>query len=116
MAENQIVRANTGLAIPPPLPDNDIVVTAGIGGPVVHVSTKIVKINGRSYRMDPAQLIRMIKTVTQTIGEYKNMDNPNAAYIINAMRKGRSDMVSDLESHFRIHWKIDENGNSFFWM
>ncbi len=59
----------------------------------------------------------MIKQVTQTIGEYKDRDNPYSGYVIGALRKARSDMVTDLESHFNIHWEIDEHsGKSIFYM
>jgi len=86
-------------------------------GAVVQVREKSVKIDGKVYKIDPQHLIRMIKQVTQTIGEYKNKDNPYSAYVVGALRKARSDMVSDLEHHFKIQWEIDEgSGRSVFYM
>lgn len=83
---------------------------------IVQVRAKAIKIGDKVYNIDPQQLIRMIKQVTQTIGEYKNRDNPYAGYVIGALRKARSDMVSDLEHHFNIHWEIDEEGKCVFFM
>lgn len=86
-------------------------------GSVVQVRPKSLKIGGKVYNVDPHQLIRMIKQVTQTIGEYKDKDNPYAGYVVGALRKARADMVSDLEHHFNIHWQIDEaSGRSIFYM
>ena len=87
------------------------------GGALVQVRSKALKIDGKVYNVDPRQLIRMIKQVTQTIGEYKSKDNPYSGYVIGALRKARSDMVSDLEHHFNILWEIDEaTGRSVFYM
>jgi hypothetical protein len=108
--------------------DNDIVVykaptsKGGITlsprrGELVQVRPKSLKIDGKVFQVDPKELIRMIKQVTQTIGEYKNRDNPYASYVIGALRKARNDMVSDLEHHFKIHWEIDEEtGRSIFYV
>ena len=83
----------------------------------ISVRSKSLKISGKDYDIDPHQLMRMIRQVTQTIGEYKNRDNPYASYVIGALRKARSDMVSDLEHHFHIHWEIDEsNGRCTFYL
>lgn len=104
--------------------DDDIVIHQGKPltnyrpkGEMVQVRAKPIKIAGKTYNIDPRQLIRMIKQVTQTIGEYKDKDNPYANYVIGALRKARSDMVSDLEQHFGINWEIDEaSGRSIFYM
>jgi hypothetical protein len=107
--------------------DNDVIVyenrkasgiaLSGSRGAVVQVRSKSLKISGEVYEVDPRTLIRMIKQVTQTIGEYKDKNNPYAAYVVSALRKARSDMVSDLEHHFRINWEIDEaTGKSIFYM
>jgi len=86
-------------------------------GEMVQVRPKSLKIGGKVYEVDPRQLIRMIKQVTQTIGEYKDRENPYAGYVIGALRKARNDMVSDLETHFNIQWEIDEHsGRSIFYM
>lgn len=104
-------------------PVDDVVIYQGnplVGRPrgeMVQVRPKALKIAGKVYNVDPRQLIRMIKQVTQTIGEYKDKENPYSGYVIGALRKARSDMVSDLESHFNIHWEIDEHtGRSVFYM
>ena len=108
-----------------PKDDDDIVIYRGKGavanykpkGEMVQVRAKPLKIAGKTYNVDPRQLIRMIKQVTQTIGEYKDKDNPYGSYVVGALRKARSDMVSDLEHHFSIHWEIDEaSGRSIFYM
>lgn len=101
--------------------DQDVVVYQGHPGKphstMVHVRSKPLKVGGKIYNVDAKQLIRMIRQVTQTIGEYKERDNIYAGYVIGALRKCRSDMVSDLETHFGIHWEIDEScGQSIFYM
>ena len=104
--------------------DQDVVVYQGHpiatkphGGTAVQVRAKPLKINGKVYDVDPKQLIRMIKQITQTIGEYKERDNVYSGYVVSALRKCRSDMISDLEQHFHIHWEIDEaSGRSIFYM
>jgi len=81
----------------------------------VRRSTAVVRVMGENFEIDPSQFIRMIRQITQTIGEYKAMDNVYGRYVIPALRKARSDMVSDLENKFGIHWEIDSNGNSRFY-
>ncbi len=83
-------------------------------GTVIETRAKQIKVSGAEYLIDHESLCRAIKNVTQTIGEYKQKDNAYARYVIPALRKARSDMVSDLESHFGIHWEIDEGGRSRF--
>lgn len=109
--------------VPIDVEGNDIVVHQGAiapvkqNGAVVRVRSRQLKIAGQVYTVDPQQLMRMIRQVTQTIGEYKDQDNPYAEYVVRGMRKTRSDMVSDLEHHFKIHWQIDEaDGRSVFYM
>jgi len=80
----------------------------------VPASCRVIKVGGELFQIDPAQLMRMIKQITQTIGEYKAMENAYGRYIIPALRKARSDMVSDLENNFGIHWEIDASGSSRF--
>lgn len=97
--------------------DNSVIIFQGKKQSVVQVRPKTLTVAGKKYNIDPHQLIRMIKQVTQTIGEYKDQENPYSAYVVGAMRKARSDMVSDLEHHFGIHWQIDEvTGKSVFYM
>ena len=83
-------------------------------GTVIEHRAKPIKVSDAEYLIDHESLCRAVKQITQTIGEYKRMDNAYSHYVIPAMRKARSDMVSDLESHFGIHWEIDENGRSRF--
>jgi len=82
------------------------------------VSTKKpITICGSTHRVDHESLIRMVRQVTQTIGEYNGQDTPYAAYIVGALRKARADMVSDLERYFGVHWRIDEaTGKSIFYV
>lgn len=82
---------------------------------VKKTKTKEIIISGKKCVVDAEQLIRMVKQVCQSIGEHKNFDNAYANYIVPALRKSRSDIVSDLEHHFGIHWKLDNEGNSVFY-
>jgi len=97
--------------------------TTAIGIPVqqfpklIHFQAKQLTINGTVCLIDAEQLMGMIKNITQTIGEYKNMNNPMKHYVIPGLRKIRRDMVNDLEHHFHIHWQINQNtGECIFWM
>ncbi|MDE2104738.1 MAG: hypothetical protein KGL39_46305 [Patescibacteria group bacterium] len=74
----------------------------------IQSSKKTISVAGHPFRVDHESLIRMIRQVTQTIGEYREQDTPYAAYIVNALRKARADMASDLEHFFGVHWRIDE--------
>lgn len=84
------------------------------GGTNVTFRSKKITINGKSFEIDPRSLIRMIKQTTQSIGEYKDQDNPYSAFIISALRKTRADMVSALENKFGIYWQIGTSGESVF--
>ena len=101
---------------------NDLVIYNGNplakrgGGAVVQVRAKEIMVAGKKVTLDPYQLIRMIKQVTQTIGEYKGQNNPYALYVVKGMRKIRCDMVSDLEHNFRINWQVGDDGTSVFYM
>lgn len=75
----------------------------------IQIKSKAIKINGKKFDVDPRQLIRMIKHITQSIGDYKNQDNPAAEYAISALRKARADIVSALETNFKIYWELDQN-------
>lgn len=76
---------------------------------------KAITISGKTHQLDPKQLCRIIMHTTQQIGEYKAMNNPYSAYVVNALRKARNDMVSDLETNFGIGHQIAENGRSVFY-
>ncbi len=78
---------------------------------------KLVTVAGKQHELDHEALIRMVRQVTQTIGEYASQETTYAAYIANALRKARADMVSDLEHYFGVHWRIDEaTGKSVFYL
>ena len=72
-------------------------------------------IKGKKFSVDARALMRMIKNITQTIGEYKRTNNPLAEYAISALRKSRSDVAADLENTFHIYMTIDkETGETIF--
>ena len=98
-------------------PASEEIVVAQRTGAVVQVRSRMLTIKGKRFTVDPYQLIRIIKRVTQSIGEYRDAENPYAAYVVDGLRKARGDMVSDLENNFHIHWQIDQHtGNSVFFM
>jgi hypothetical protein len=83
--------------------------------PIVQIRKKAIAISGKVHQLDPKQLCRIIMHTTQQIGEYKAMNNPYSAYVVNALRKARNDMVSDLETNFNIGHRVGENGKSIFY-
>jgi len=90
--------------------------TRPAGGTVLRVRRREITIADKKYEADPHDLITMIRTVTQQIGDYKQQDNLLAKYMMDALRKARSAMVSDLQK-FGIHWEVDKaTGESVFWM
>ena len=88
---------------------------SNVRGNLSHIRPKQIRKFGELVYLDPELLMRMIRRVTQNIGEYNDVDNVYAKYIVPALRKARGDMVSDLETHFRIHWRLDEQGRSDFY-
>jgi hypothetical protein len=80
----------------------------------VRSEPKGIVVGGEEFATDAPTLMRMIRQVTQTIGEYKHMDNIYSRYVIPALRKARSDIVSDLERHFGIKWELNTQGHSVF--
>jgi len=105
--------------------DNDTDIVIHKGNPIakkpanalVQVRSKELMIAGQKRKVDPYQLIRMIKRVTQNIGEYKDSDDVYSALICGALRKARGDLVTILESEFHIHWQINQDtGESVFFM
>lgn len=87
------------------------------GNAIVQVRSKELMVAGKKRKVDPYQLIRLIKRVTQNIGEYKDNEDVYSAVIIGALRKARGDLVGILEEEFHIHWQIDETtGHSVFHM
>ncbi len=121
---NALIKRNDLTKSPAKAPDNtsiivqddtDIIIQR-THGVVIQERPKTLMVNGAKCKLTYIQLIRMIKQVTQTIGEYKDMDNPSSQYMIPGARKARADMVADLESNFGIHWIIDEKtGKSIFY-
>jgi hypothetical protein len=98
---------------------NDIVIHNGprTGGAIVQVRSKMMTVAGKKVNVDPYQLIRLIKRVTQNIGEYKQHEDVYGAVIIGALRKARGDLVNILEDEFHIHWQISpDTGESTFYM
>jgi len=75
---------------------------------------KTISIGGQNFDIDAPTFIRMIKQITQAIGEYKRMDNVYSRYIIPSLRKSRSDMLSDLEQHFHVKWEIVDGQSVFY--
>jgi hypothetical protein len=90
--------------------------TRQVGGTILQVKKREVEIDGIKFDADPYDLITMIRTVTQQIGEYKDQQNLFGKYMVAGLRKVRASMVADLQK-FGIHWEIDKNsGESMFWM
>ena len=89
----------------------------GNGGAIVQVRSREIMLAGEKRKVDPYQLIRMVKRVTQNIGEYKGQEDVYSKIVIGALRKARGDLVNSLEHNFGIHWQIDEEtGQSIFYM
>lgn len=84
---------------------------------MIRVKKKEITIGKDKYKVDAYDLMRMIRQVTQTIGEYKEAEHTYSAYVIHGLRKVRNDMASDLETHFSIHFQIDpQTGKSIFFL
>jgi hypothetical protein len=92
---------------------NDIVIRKGNN--IVQIKAKEIIIAGERHKVDPYQLIRMIRRVTQNIGEYKLTEDVYSAVITGALRKARGDLVGILEKDFNIHWQIGDDGTSIFY-
>lgn len=90
--------------------------TRQVGGTVLHVKKREVDIDGLKVAADPHDLITMVRTVTQQIGEYKAQNSLYGKYMVSGLRKVRAIIVADLQK-FGIHWEIDKtSGESMFWM
>jgi hypothetical protein len=124
---NQIIPQNQSLpslrslrvapSTPAPVARQDtITVSNGFRGQEIRVRAKQINVDGHLHMVDPYQLMGMIKNVTQTIGKYKNMQTLYGDLVVTGLRKVRRDMVSHLESNFRIHWGLDEQSVSMFYM
>ena len=100
-----------------PRQNSDIVIHKKDNGAIVQIRTKEIAINGEKRKVDPYQLIRMVRRITQEIGSYKMDNNIAAEFMIRALRKARGDIVSMLEEEFSIKWQInEENGKSTFYV
>ena len=87
-----------------------------VGGTMLHVRKREIEIAGQRLTADPHDLMAMIRTVTQQIGDYKKQDNLLGQYMVEGLRKVRATIVSDLQK-FGIHWEIDKStGESYFYM
>jgi len=73
-----------------------------------------VAIDGEKFQIDAPTLMRIVRHLTQSIGEYKRRDHIYARYVIPALRKARGDVVSDLEKHFGIKWELKDGRSVFF--
>lgn len=82
----------------------------------VQSRSKKVMLAGKKVEVNPQQLIRCIKRITQNIGEYKATDDVYSHAIVTALRKARGDLVSILENEFHINWQISDSGESVFFM
>jgi hypothetical protein len=80
----------------------------------IQEALRTVTIAGETRSVDPQQLVRLIRRVTQTIGEYTGRDDIYSAIIAKALREARGELVTVLEDSFGVHWRI-ENGKSVFW-
>jgi hypothetical protein len=92
----------------------ELVVNNGARGQAIQVRAKEIMVAGKYRMVDPYQLMAMIKNVTQSIGEYKGMDNMFGDMVVGGFRKIRRDMVAQLEENFRIRWSLDDSGVSTF--
>ncbi len=85
-------------------------------GITIKIPTAKINVDGRLVDVDPRELIRIVKYITQSIGEYKRQGNLYAGYAVPALRKARSPVVADLERHFGITWRINtQSGVSEFY-
>ncbi len=83
----------------------------------VQFKGKELMIAGKKTKVNPQQLIRCIKRITQNIGEYKATEDVYSSVVVGALRKARGDLVSILESEFHINWQINsDTGESVFYM
>jgi hypothetical protein len=114
--ETTLVKKTPSTDLAPKQSNNDILIGRPSGaGAMVQVRSKQVVIGGKRIDIDPYQLIRLIKRVTQNIGEYKDLDDAYSTIVCGALRKARGDLVNILECEFHIHWQV-ENGKSIFFM
>jgi len=74
-----------------------------------------VVVNGEEFHLNALELARMVRNVTQQIGQHKHTGNAYSSYMLHSLRTMRNQMVSDLEHHFRIGHVIDGSGKSVFY-
>ena len=84
---------------------------------LIRAKEKNIQIGKQAFSVDVYALCGMIRRVTQQIGQYNENDqDAYAAFMVAGLRKIRADMVSSLESAFNVHFHIDDNGNSQFYL
>lgn len=84
---------------------------------LIRAKEKNVQIGKNTYAVDVYEVCGMIRRITQQIGQYnENQNDAYAAYMVAGLRKIRADMVATLESNFGVHFYIDDNGNSSFYL
>lgn len=76
--------------------------------------TRTIFVGGQKCRVNPVEVIRQIKMLTQQIGQYKSDDNPMSLIIVRGLRSSRAEFVQILEQEFKIFWKISLTGDSIF--
>ena len=85
-------------------------------GQVLHIKRRSIEIEGEVVHADPTDLITVIRSITQEIGDWKKLDNLMSKYKVVALRSARQAAVSDLKK-FGIHWEIEKStGESIFYM
>jgi len=82
---------------------------------VVKKVSKIVSVSGKKFDMNPLELVRMIRNVTQQIGDHKRNGNAYSAYLLPQLRTTRNQMVADLERYFGVSHVISDEGKSIFY-
>jgi hypothetical protein len=94
----------------------NVIITGNRGGLTVRFQPREIMVGQTPRTVDPYELMALVKNLTQSIGEYKAMNNAYGDFLVGGLRKTRRDVVAQLESTFRIHWGLDADGNSVFSM
>ena len=105
---------NNNLA--PVIGSNRNTVVIGNNNRNIQIPTKNIQIHGATHKVDPEQLMNMIRYVTMVIGDLKKTDNVYSQMMLNGLRSSRREMISTLEEHFRLHWRVNDNGESIFYL
>ena len=118
MTMNRLVRITNqpGTSLATVADETPLVEMRSGGGRSLAFRVKTVRIGGEEHALDAQNMMRMIRRITQSIGEYKAMNNAYAGYVVPSLRKCRGDMVADLEEHFGIHFEITAEGKTVFFV